>query len=166
MLVRSRMVNHIRVISLKNAVNPGGIADGTDQRNQIQPVSVFPDQLLLNSVGVVFIDVKYNQLLRVCRCDLTAELGSDASGYHNNLSLDCLFDLGEIDLDLVSAKQILDLNVTEPGYLYVAVYDLIDPGYNLKFASGLLTDIQNADPVFIGCARYGYDNDVNSVLSG
>ena len=65
MLVRSRMVNHIRVISLKNAVNPGGIADGTDQSDQIQLVSVFPDQLLLNSVGVVFINVKDNQLLRV-----------------------------------------------------------------------------------------------------
>ena len=67
----------IRLVGLHNIAYPVGIAHRTDQYGQIQFAAIFTPQFLLDLIGIVFVHIKNDELLRFCRYDLSAKFTSD-----------------------------------------------------------------------------------------
>ena len=95
----------IRDRLLKHSLNPVGIPDRTDKNRQIQ-IRKCPLQLLLQIIGVILVDVKYNQLLGPVSCNLAAQLASDgaaSSCNKNDLVLHISHNLIQINPDRITA---------------------------------------------------------------
>ena len=77
---------------------------------------MFPLQLLLDLIGIIFIDIEDHQMPDPVFCqlgtDLTAD-GSAASGYENGFSFDIAQDFIQVDFDRLSAQQIFDFHVSQ-----------------------------------------------------
>ena len=87
MLMRCRVEDDIRPVCLDHTVYTSRVSYGTDQSDQIK-TGILSFQLLLNSICIIFINIKDNQFFRSGTRDLTAQLASDgaaSSGYHNDL---------------------------------------------------------------------------------
>ena len=65
------MIHDIRPVSLENAVDTLFIPYGCDQHHEIQ-IRIFADQLLLDIIGIIFINIEDDQLLRMMGCQLSA----------------------------------------------------------------------------------------------
>ena len=78
MLVGRRMVHDVGAVFFKHRLDPVGVPDGADEHHQVQ-VRILLLQLQLDVVGVVFVDIKDDQLLRVMACHLAAQLASDGA---------------------------------------------------------------------------------------
>ena len=74
----SRVEDDIRPVGLHHIVDPVGIPDRADQRHQIQTRTASL-QLLLDGIGIVFVDLKNNQPFRICLGAMPAQLTADAS---------------------------------------------------------------------------------------
>ena len=74
----------IRLIALEDVLDPRSVTYGADLDAQVERSGVFSQQLLLNIVCVVLVDIKYNELTRLKRGYLSAQLAADrasASGH-------------------------------------------------------------------------------------
>ena len=112
MLMGCCMVYDLRFIFFEYPVDSLAVTNRTDQNFQIQ-IRIICFQLLFNVIGVVFINIKNHQKLRLMPCNLPAEFTSDgtaSSGYQDSLSLQILKDLRHIYFDSVSPKKIFNCN--------------------------------------------------------
>ena len=70
-LVGCCVINDLRPVLFENRVHTPCISHGSYDHTQIHR-RILAHKLLLNVIGVVFVYVKYNELLWVVRCYLTA----------------------------------------------------------------------------------------------
>lgn len=74
--MRRRVIDYVGLIRFKDLIDPAAVPDRADENLQIQ-VRVCVLQLKLNGVGVVFVDIENNQLLRLVGGDSAAQLAAD-----------------------------------------------------------------------------------------
>ena len=145
MLVGSCVENNMGTIGIHHRIHTGSIAYGTDQNRQIQ-IRILPLQFQLNIVGIVFIDVKNHQFFRIIFGDLTAKLGANraaTAGNHDTLTGDVLSNLFPVNLDRITAQQVLHFHIAQTADLHFPVDQLIDAGNHLDLTAGCTADIQN-----------------------
>ena len=86
-------------------------------------------KLLLDVVGVVFVNVQNYKLLGVVGCYLAAELASyraaSARDKHHPV-LDIAHNFVEVDLYLVAAEKVGNLHLAQRGDTGIAVYYLVN----------------------------------------
>ena len=86
-----------------------------------QAAFVFPDQLLLDVVGIVLINIHDDEQPGAITGNLTAQLGADgaaAARNHTHLPLDKGGDIAVVELDGIAPQKILDpdlLHLVEQG---------------------------------------------------
>ena len=105
MLMRCCMVHNIGMIRFKHIVDPARVAHAADQNHQIQLRILFL-QFLLQVVGIVFINIKHDQLRRLVTGNLTAQLASDGAaspGHQDPLAADVAHDLVQVHPDGIPA---------------------------------------------------------------
>ena len=160
MLVSRRVADDLRPVEPEDLFHPLFIPDRADEGYQIQ-IRIFFLQLQLDAVGIVFVDVQNDQLLRVVQGRLTAELAADGTaspGNQDHFVLDICPDLVHFQPDGIPAQQILDLHFPEHGYIHLLVHHLVDAGQHQDLAGGLLADLQQF-PAFV--RRQGGNGDDN-----
>ena len=127
MLVGCRMEYHIRMVGAHDPIDAAVVADGADQRHQIQ-FRMLAQQLLLDGVGVVLVDVEDHQPCRLGTGDLTAQLAADAAaaaGDQDGLAGKGFQDLLIIDLHLLTTQQVGDLHIAELGHTDFVIDQLV-----------------------------------------
>ena len=145
MLVRRRVVHDLRPELLKDTEDLPAVAHRADNRPDIQ-LGVLLPQFQLDIIGVVFIDVKNDELPGLVLRDLPAKLGADAAAAardQDNLSLDVLEDLVHVRTDRIAAEQIFHGDILHFVDGNLARIELIHTGQVFQFAVGLAADIQN-----------------------
>ena len=96
MFVSGRVVNDVRLVLFKDHVDAAAVADGADEHHQVQ-VFVFSPQFLFDIVGIVFVNIKDDQLFRLVGGNLPAELAADgtaSAGDQDDFTFQVLKDLG------------------------------------------------------------------------
>ena len=109
------------------------ISHRTDQHYQIQ-FRIIPLQFLLNVIGIIFINIKDDQLLGLMSCDLTAKLASNgtaSTGDQHYLSRHIPHDTLHLSVNGFSSQQILNLHIAELGDTDLPVHQLIDSWQHL-----------------------------------
>ena len=145
MLMGGRMIDDIRVIGGKHLLQFSFIPHGSDQRHQIQ-LGIVHAQLLLDLIGVILVNIKYNQLLWIVPGHLAAQLrpdGAAAAGNQHHLILNIVQNLVGVDLNGLPPQQILHRHVLQIADRDFTGHQLIDSGQNFQLAAGLFADIQN-----------------------
>ena len=109
------MIYNIRLVGLKDLVNPLGITNRSYQHHQIH-FRVLSLKLLLDIVGIVLIYIKDNKLLGLMSRNLSAQLradGSAATCHHHNLAAYIACNGINVNSNGISSKKVLYLHITE-----------------------------------------------------
>ena len=115
MLMCCRMKDDFRMVCLHHCIDTVCISHGSDQYRKLQ-FGMFPLQLLLDLICIIFIDIEDHQMSDPVFCQLGTDLaadGSAASGYENGFSFDIAKDFVQIDFDRLSAQQIFDFHISQ-----------------------------------------------------
>ena len=142
MLMGCGVIDDLRTVIVADLEDPAAVPHGTDQYDNVQ-IRVFILQLQLDVIGVVFINVKNDQTLRVMTGNLPAELRTDAAaaaGDHDGFSLDELKDLRQIGLDRITTKKVLNGDVFQGAGCELALHELVHTGEILDLAFRLVAD--------------------------
>ena len=105
MFMGCRMVDDVRTISAEDILDSLRITYRSDQHHQIQ-CRILADQFLLDFIGIILINIYYDQLFRLVSGNLPAQLASDgpaATGDQYDLILHIVQDFFRIDLYRISA---------------------------------------------------------------
>ena len=139
------VIDDLGPVGIEDLEDAPAVPHGADQGHQVQ-LWILPLQLQLNLVGVVFIDIKDDQLLRIVGGDLPAQLRSDAaaaSRHQDALAVDEVEDLLHVRADGFPAQQVLDGNLLHGGGGDLAQDELIHAGQLLQLAARLVADGQD-----------------------
>ena len=101
------------------------------------------------------------------QCHLSADFASDGSSASCNqydFALNIFHDFIHLEIDRLSSKQVLNLNLAEHGYTDFIVDQLIDSRENQDFTGCFLADIQQFLLAFSGYRRNRNDNLFDSVF--
>ena len=142
MLVRGGVVNDLRPVGFKDFEHPAAVSDGADEGNQVQ-FRILLLQLQLDAVGVVFVNIKDDQLLRLMGRDLPAQFGADgsaAAGDQDGLAGDKRKDFRHVSFDGFPAQQIFDRHVFHGAYGNITQDELVQAGKLLELAARLVAD--------------------------
>ena len=111
-----RSVEHkLRPVSFHHMVQPDGVTDRADDDLQIQ-FRMGAAQLHLNIIGIIFVNIQNNKLLRLRMGDLTAQLAADApaaAGDQHHLAGNIAHNFIQIDLDGFPAQQVLGIDLAQ-----------------------------------------------------
>lgn len=149
------MINNLRTVSLKHLIYSSGIPYRTDNNSQIK-LRIISLKLLLNCIGIVFIDIKNNKLLGAVRRYLTAKLRANrasSAGYKYCFAIYKFKASRHIHLYRVSAQKVFDGNILHIGDCHLVLDELIYSGKNLNLAGGLIADIYKITLLLCGCRR-------------
>ena len=164
------MADQLGMIGGKHRINPRLIPHRANERHQIQ-FRMGELQLLLNGIGVVFVNIEDHQLLGMMLGNLSAQLtanGATAAGHQHNLASDVGVNFRQIRLNFIPAQQILHRHILQivGGDLVSNLLDpnltagqLINAGQNLQFTVGFLTNPYD----LAGIAPGGRGNGINNV---
>ena len=128
MLMRSCMIDNIRMILCHNAVHTVRISNRCNQYDKIK-IWILMFQLLLNLICIIFIDIYNDQLLRLVPCNLPAKLTSNRAAttcYENYLIFYIIQNRIKINFNRISSQQILYIDITKFADIYFTIYQLID----------------------------------------
>ena len=95
------------------------------------------------------------------QCHLSADFASDGSSASCNqydFALNIFHDFIHLEIDRLSSKQVLNLNLAEHGYTDFIVDQLIDSRENQDFTGCFLADIQQ---LFLGFSGYRWNRNDN-----
>ena len=148
-LMGRRVINNLGMVLLKDLEHAAAVADGTDQGYEVE-VRILLAQLQLDGVGVVFVDIENDQLLRVMSGHLAAELRADgpaAAGDEDDLAVDEVIDLVKVGGDGLAPQKVLDGDVPEFRNGDLTVDELVIAGEHLHLAAGLVADAEDFLPV-------------------
>ena len=157
MLVRRSVEHDVRPVLRKQGADPHFVAHGADAHGKVQ-LRMRAVQLLLDGIGVVFIDIQQHKALRRMTRDLAAELAADgtaAARDEDRLAGQVARDLGKVDLHAVTAEQVLHVHIADLLDVDFAVCQLINARQDLQAAACLLAKLQNISPFAHGCRRNG-----------
>ena len=168
MLVGGRMVYDIRTIFRKNGVHSLRIAHGSDQHHERQ-IGMSLQKLLLNIIGIIFINIHDNQPGRLMRGDLPTQLASDgtaAARDHHHLVLHIAQNGVQIHADRLSSQKVFHLHVPQLADAHFTVDQLVHAGQGTQLAVRLLTDIQDVTDHRSGRGRNRDKNFINIIQVG
>ena len=114
-LVSRGVIDDLGMVLFKDLEDTPAVADGADQDHEVQIRILFP-QLQLDGIGVVFVDIEDDELLRVVPGDLAAELRADAppaAGDEDDLAVNKIEYLTQIRRNRLAPQEVLDGNVLE-----------------------------------------------------
>ena len=151
MLVGRRVIDHLGTVGLEHVEHPAAVPNGADEGLQVQ-VGILLPQLQLDGVGVVFVDVEYDQLLRIVRRDLSAELRADgpaAAGHQDRLAVDEFKDIRHVRPDGLAAQQVLHGHVLHGADGNLPHHELVQSRQLLQLAARLVADGQDV-PLLLG----------------
>ena len=168
MLVCSRMVYDLRLVPAHDLIHPVIVPDRGNQRYKIQTVPILHFQLLLNIIGIIFVNIHNDNLPGLIPCNLAHQLRADgpaAAGNHTDLSADECPDILIVELNGLPSQQILHPDVMDLAQQAAFLKDqLADKGHNLHRKIGLCTDIQNALPFILQTGGNSKNNLLNLQL--
>ena len=159
-LVGRSVIDDLGMILLKDLEDTPAVADGADQDHKVQ-VRILFAQFQLDGVGVVFVDIEDDELLRVMARDLAAELRADApatAGDEDDLSVNKVEYLAQIRRNGFAAQKVLDGDVPEFRDRDLIVHQLIHAGEHLHFAAGLVAYAEDLLPIFAGHTGHGEED--------
>ena len=110
--------HHIGFVGIKQQFQPSGVPDGADLHAEGQVPAVLVQQLLLDVIGIVFVNIKNDQPLGTVLDDLAAQFTADgaaATGDQHGASGQQAVHSGIIQMNGVPAQQILDLHLPQLG---------------------------------------------------
>ena len=166
-LVGGRVEDDVRAVVPHHLFDAAAVADRSDEHHQIQ-IRVLVGELQLDGMGVVLVDVEYDQPLQVLHGGyLAAELAADASasaGNEDGLPLQGLPKLPGLHLDGLPAKQILYLDLLQVADGHLAEGQLIYARQGHELAVGHLADVQDLLPLLSGDAGQGHVDLADAVL--
>ena len=145
-LMGRRMEHHLGTVIVKELVNPLLFPDGGNLHPEVQGVAVFPQQLLLDVIGIVLVNVQDNQLPGVMPGNLPAQLAADgaaAAGDQHHLAGEKFGNRLRIQLHRSSAQQVLNGHVLHLGQAHLTVYQLVQSRQHPHPAGGFLAQLQN-----------------------
>ena len=145
MLVRRCVAHDLRAVLGEHRFDARPVAHGADQRDEIK-LRAGVVQLLLDVVGVVFVNIKDDEPFRRKARDLAAQLAADAAAAardEHGLAAEVPPDLGEIGLHLVAAEQVLDLHVADLFGADLAACQLVKARQDLELAARALADLND-----------------------
>ena len=157
MLMGRSVIDDLRPVFGEHLEHPSAVADGADEGHEVE-VRMGIAELVLDIIGVVFIDVKDDELLWVMRRDLAAELRADtsaAAGDEDGLPAYEVIDLLHLGTDLIPAEKVLDRDILHVGDGDLALGKLGDAGHDLELGIRLLADVQDVTALFQGGAGDG-----------
>ena len=152
--VGRRVIDDLRSVVFEYAEDPAAVADGADQRHQIE-LRIFLAQFHLNIVGIVLVDIKDDQLFGRMRRDLPAELAADGAAAacdQHCFAVDEVEDFLHVSLDGLSAQEVFHRNLFHLADRYITAHKLVHTGQILELAVGLFADIEDISALFRGCA--------------
>ena len=167
-LVGRGVIDNVGAVLVKKQFHLLPVPHGPDQDHQIQH-RIFMPQLLLDGVGIIFINIKNDQLSGTAGGDLAAQLAADAPASpcdQHRLAPDIPGDLFHIHLDAVPAQQVLDPNLSQLLDLYPPIGNFGQRRQGLGNAAGLLTQLQNLPPLAVAAGRDGKNDLTDVVLPG
>ena len=165
-LVGRRVVDDLGTVLVKHLEYPPTVAHRPDQRLQVQLRVLLP-KLQLYVIGVVFVDIEYDQLPGMVRRDLTAQLGADgpaAAGDHHHLVVDELKDLVHVGPDGLAAQQVLHRDLFHLADGHLSQHELVHGRQLHQLAVRLLADVQYVPPVLDACAGDRQEDLINAVF--
>lgn len=168
MLVGSGMVHNLRPVGFEDFEHPAAVADGADEGDQVK-LRILLFQLQLDAVGVVFVNIKDDQLLRFMGRDLPAQFGTDgsaAAGDQDGLSGNKHKDFGHICLNRLTSQKILNRHILHGADGDFPGYELIHSGKLTEFAAGLVADGQDIPLLLNAGAGDRQEDLVDIVLRG
>ena len=160
MLVGCGVIDDLRMVLLEHLEHTPAVADGADQHHEVQ-IRILFAQLQLDGVGIVLIDIKNDELLRIVPRDLAAELRTDgpASACHkDNLAVNELIDLMKVGGDGFASQKVLDGDIPKLRNSDLVVDQLIHSGKHLDLAAGLVADPENLFPILARHAGHGKED--------
>ena len=128
MLVGSGVENHIGMERLKNFIHAEVVANACNKRHEIQAFAILHRKLLLDFVGIIFVDIDNDNLLRIVLRNLAHEFRAYASSRTRNqncLAGQILLYLLEGYLDLLASEKVFDSDFADKLTCNLAVLDLI-----------------------------------------
>ena len=114
--MRGGVENYLGTVMGKHSVKPCPIAHRADLHGKVKCLSVLSLKLLLDIVGIIFVDIKYNKLFRRAFCNLTAKLTTyraAATCNHNNTVFDIIHNRSHINIYRFSTQKVFNFNVSE-----------------------------------------------------
>ena len=156
-LVGGGVIDDLWMVLLKDLEHAAAVADGADEGHEVE-IRILLAQLQLDGVGVVFVDIEDDELLRMVPGHLAAELRADApapAGDEDDLAVDEVINLVKVGGDGFAAQKVLDGNVPEFRDRDLTVDELVIPGEHLHLTAGLVADTEDFLPVFPRHAGYG-----------
>ena len=116
MLVSGGVEHDLGTVVVEYAIHAGHVPYRGDLHAEIQRVPVFTDQLLLDAVGVVLVDIQYDESGGAEGGDLTAQLGANgaaAARNQNHLARIVASQLVQVDLICqgFATQKLLDLEL-------------------------------------------------------
>ena len=109
------MEDHLRPVGPESEIQARGHTDIADHRNEIQPRELlfqFEAEVVHRRFGIV----EQDQAADPEAGELPAEFGADgagAAGHQHHLALEIGLDGFQVDLDLLPAEQVLDLDLAD-----------------------------------------------------
>ena len=128
-------------------------------------------KLVLQIIGVVFIDIKNDDFLRMEIRDLPAQLRADrtaAACYQYGFPLQIPADLLHVQMNFITAKQIQNINITDRRTAFrfiVTLKKLIQSRQSFEPASRFGTDAQDILLILFICIGNGKENLINIVAN-
>ena len=159
-LMGSGVVDNLGMVLLKDLEDTAAVADGADQGHKVQVRILFP-QFQLDGVGVVFIDIEDDELLRMMTGHLAAELRADASPTacdEDNLAVDEVINFMKVRGNGLASQKVLDGDVPEFRDRDLVIHQLIHARKHFDFAAGLVADAEDFLPVLPRHTWYGEED--------
>ena len=159
MLVRSRVINDLRLYFRKDLFKAHSVAHRANQRLNIK-LGMSRFELIQNIVCVVFVNIKNDQLFRIVLCKLTAKLASDRSAtarYEYDLVLNIIHYAVKIDLDRIATEKVLYIDLSNRGELSLSLNYLVKRRNKLDLTARFGADLKDLC-LFGGRARGNCEN--------
>ena len=169
-LVRRRVKDHLRTVLTEDGFDLVVVAHRGDECHKIERIAVFEPQLLLDVIGVVFVNIDDNDLLGVVFGDLAHQLAADgaaAAGDHADLAADKCGDLLTVKLDGLSAEQVFDLDLLclrEQLGGVVVKKQLAEVGHHLDGTFGSGAVVEDLALLLLLAGRDGDDDRIDIAL--
>ena len=113
MLVGGGVEHHLGPVHGEQLPQPLGVPDGGNLHHQVQSFAVVVQQLLLDVVGIVFVDIHDDEAPGVVLDDLAAQLGADGAAsarYQDGFPAQEIVHRGRVQPHRLPAQQVLDLD--------------------------------------------------------
>ncbi len=145
MLMGCRMVDDVRAVGGKDLIKPAAVTHGADEGDKVE-VRVLLPEFQLDVIGVIFIDIKDDELAGIMGCDLTADLAADraaAARDEDGFAIEEGKDFVHVDFDGLTAQKVFNRDLPQAGDTDLVENELVHTGELLDLTPGLVADAED-----------------------